>query len=38
MMRRRRANPRKDKRIFKAVANKTKAMNQVVTYRGGISL
>ena len=37
-MRRRRANRYKDKKIFRSVANKTKAMNQVVTYRGGISL
>lgn len=37
-MKRYRANRYKDKRIFKRVANKTKAMNQAVTYRGGISL
>lgn len=35
---RRRANKRKDKKIFRSVANKTKAMNNVVTYRGGICL
>lgn len=35
---RKRANPRRDKRIFRKVANRTKAMNNAVTYRGGICL
>ena len=37
-MKRKAMKPRKDKKIFRSVANKTKAMNNVVTYRGGICL